>query len=186
MTKELVINAILAMLARHESVDGYTSIATVAASIHQKTVMGLLQQYGLQQNFSHVGMSGDNAWSESFFATMKKELLHWRTTRRKYRSRRQCARIYIAFTIEENPEGVGYMSPRENLKPLRKERLAKAALQIVYKKADAPITERLPLFPFHIPITFLSFNSGYGQGYNDLVMAVGVRPDVHVGSVLTV
>ena len=78
------------------------------------------------------------------------------------------------------------MSPREYLKPLRKERLAKAAWQIVYKKADAPITKRLPYFLFIIPITFLPFNSEYGQGYNDMIMAVGLRRDVHVGSVLTV
>ena len=38
--------------------------------------MELLQQYGFRQSFSRVGMPGDNAWSESFFATMKKELIH--------------------------------------------------------------------------------------------------------------
>ena len=39
--------------------------------------MGLLQQYELRQSFSRVGIPGYNAWSESFFATMKKELIHW-------------------------------------------------------------------------------------------------------------
>ena len=38
--------------------------------------MELLKQYGLCQSFSRVGIPADNAWVESFFATMKKELIH--------------------------------------------------------------------------------------------------------------
>ena len=77
MTKELVINAILAILARHELFDGCIFHSDRGSQYTSKAVMGLLQQYGLRQSFSRVGMPGDNAWSESFFATMKKELIHW-------------------------------------------------------------------------------------------------------------
>lgn len=31
----------------------------------------------IRQSFSRVGMPGDNSWSESFFATLKKEAVHW-------------------------------------------------------------------------------------------------------------
>jgi putative transposase len=34
--------------------------------------------YGLRQSYSRVGMPGDNAWAESFFATLKKECIHFR------------------------------------------------------------------------------------------------------------
>jgi len=38
---------------------------------------GKLAQYGMKQSFSRVGMPGDNAWAESFFATLKKECVHF-------------------------------------------------------------------------------------------------------------
>ena len=72
MTKELVLNAIMAMLARHELAKGCIFHRDRGSQYTSKDVMGLLQQYGLRQSFSRVGMPGDNAWSESFFATMKK------------------------------------------------------------------------------------------------------------------
>jgi len=37
----------------------------------------LLTKEGLRQSFSRVGMPGDNRWSESFFANLKKEAVHW-------------------------------------------------------------------------------------------------------------
>jgi len=44
-------------------------------------------------------MPGDNAWSESFFATMKKKLIHWANYGRKSLYGRQCLSIFIAFTM---------------------------------------------------------------------------------------
>jgi putative transposase len=40
-------------------------------------VKRLLEKKGLRQSFSRVGKPGDNAWSESFFANLKKEAVHW-------------------------------------------------------------------------------------------------------------
>ena len=61
MTKELVMNAILAMLARHELATGCIFHSDRGSQYTSKAVMGLLQQYGLRQSFSRVGMPGDNA-----------------------------------------------------------------------------------------------------------------------------
>ena len=91
MTKELVINAILAMLARQGLVDGCIFHSDRGSQYTSKAVMGLLQQYELRQSFSRVGMPGDNAWSESFFATMKKELIHWT----HYETKEACARAAV-------------------------------------------------------------------------------------------
>ena len=41
-------------------------------------VKTLLKELGIRQSFSRVGKPGDNAWSESFFANLKKEAVHWR------------------------------------------------------------------------------------------------------------
>ena len=72
MTKELVINAILTMLARHKLMKGGISSSDRESQYTSKTVMELLKQYVFSQSFSRLGMLGDNTWSESFFATMKK------------------------------------------------------------------------------------------------------------------
>ncbi len=77
MTKELVVNAILAMLDRQEMPKGCIFNSDRGSQYTSKAVIALLKQYGLRQSFSRVGMPGDSAWSESFFATMKKELIHW-------------------------------------------------------------------------------------------------------------
>jgi len=42
-----------------------------------KEVMDQVAGLGWQQSFSRVGMPGDNSWSESFFAILKKEIVHW-------------------------------------------------------------------------------------------------------------
>lgn len=39
----------------------------------------MLKALGWKQSFSRVGKPGDNAWSESFFANLKKEIIHWRS-----------------------------------------------------------------------------------------------------------
>ncbi|MCG0823374.1 IS3 family transposase [Lactiplantibacillus plantarum] len=41
-----------------------------------KAVTKLDNQYHWQRSFSALGKPGDNAWSESFFAIMKKELIY--------------------------------------------------------------------------------------------------------------
>ena len=37
-----------------------------------------MRKLGLRQSFSRSGKPGDNAWSESFFSILKKEIVHWR------------------------------------------------------------------------------------------------------------
>lgn len=55
MTKELVINAILAMLARHKLAKDCIFHSDRGSQYTSKAVVGMLQQYGLRQSFSRVG-----------------------------------------------------------------------------------------------------------------------------------
>jgi transposase InsO family protein len=90
--------------------------------------MALLRQLGLRQSFSRVGMPGDNAWSESFFATMKKELIHWEHFETKDEVRVAVFEyIYCFYNVERRQEGLGYPSPREYLESLKIEELAEVA-----------------------------------------------------------
>ncbi len=128
MTKELVINAVLSMLARHRLKEGCIFHSDRGSQYTSNTVMDLLKQYGLRQSFSRVGMPGDNAWAESFFATMKKELIH-----RKYYETKESVKeavfeyIYCFYNVKRIQKKLGYMSPVEYFKSLETERLADAA-----------------------------------------------------------
>lgn len=123
MTKELVINAILAVVARHKLAEGCTFHSDRGSQYTSKAIMGLLQQYGLRQSFSRVGMPGDNAWSESFFATMKKELIHW-----THYGTKESVRVavfeytYCFYNMKRIQKRLGHMSPKEYLKSLKAEK----------------------------------------------------------------
>ena len=104
MTKELVINAIMAMLARHKLPKGCIFHSDRGSQYTSKAVVALLKQYGLRQSFSRVGMPGDNAWSESFFATMKKELIHWTHYETKESVRAAVFEYILLLQCEKNPE----------------------------------------------------------------------------------
>jgi putative transposase len=128
MTKELVLNAIKAMQARHELAKGCIFHSDRGSQYTSKAVMGLLQQYGLRQSFSRVGMPGDNAWSESFFATMKKEVIHWTHYETKEAVRAAVFEyIYCFYNVSRIQKRLGYMSPREYLRSLRTDQLARVA-----------------------------------------------------------
>jgi putative transposase len=58
MTKELVINALLAVLARYKLAERCIFHSDRGSQYTSKAVIGLLQQYGLRQSFSRVGMPG--------------------------------------------------------------------------------------------------------------------------------
>jgi putative transposase len=128
MTKELVINAILAMLAKHKLEKGCIFHSDRCSHYTSHAVMELLKQYGLRQSFSRVGIPGDNAWVESFFATMKKELIY-RTHYETKESVRAAVfeYIYCFYNVKRIQKRLGYMSPGEYLRSLRTERLAEVA-----------------------------------------------------------
>jgi len=128
MTKELVINAMLAVLARHELAEGCVFHSDRGSQYTSKAFMELLKQYGVRQSFSRVGMPGDNSWSESFFATMKKELIHWTHFATKSDVRAKVFEyIYCFYNVTRTQKGLGYLSPRDYLRSLETERLEAVA-----------------------------------------------------------
>jgi len=89
MTADLVINTMSAVLARHKLEDGCIFHSDRGSQYTSKLFIELLSRNGIRQSFSRVGKPGDNSWSESFFATMKKELVHWTFHRTRECGRRQ-------------------------------------------------------------------------------------------------
>jgi transposase InsO family protein len=54
--------------------------------------MEYLSENHIRQSFSRVGKPGDNAWSESFFANLKKEAVYWRHFKTREEARQGKAR----------------------------------------------------------------------------------------------
>jgi transposase InsO family protein len=73
-----------------------------------------LADYGMIQSMSRKGDCWDNAASESFFATLKKELVY----RQKYKTRKQARQsvfeyVEIFYNRERKHSSLGYLSPDE-------------------------------------------------------------------------
>jgi len=114
MKKEIVIKAFLNAQARHNLPEGTIFHADRGSQYTSKAVKEVLELYGIKQSFSRVGMPGDNAWAESFFATLKKECIHFRhfATREELK-RTVFAWIHSFYNTKRIQKRLGYLSPRE-------------------------------------------------------------------------
>ena len=114
MTKELVIRAFLNAQARHGLGEGTVFHSDRGSQYTSKAFAEILAVYGVKQSFSRVGMPGDNAWAESFFATLKKECIHFKqfATREKLRHT-VFAWIEGFYNNRRVQARLGYMAPRE-------------------------------------------------------------------------
>ena len=82
-----------------------------------EAVMNLLKKYGIKQSFSRVGMPGDNAWSESFVANMKKEQVHWHHFKTIDEARQVLFEyIEVFYNRQRVQKRLGYISPIQWLK----------------------------------------------------------------------
>jgi len=76
MTKTLVLDTIKAAKKRWRLPEGVIFHSDRGSQYTSEEVMGLARKLGFRQSFSRVAMPGDNAWSESFFSILKKEVVH--------------------------------------------------------------------------------------------------------------
>jgi putative transposase len=114
MKKELVIKAFLNAQARHNLARGTIFHSDRGSQYTSNKFMATLKMYGINQSFSRVGMPGDNSWAESFFATLKKECIHFNY----FATRNELQQTVFAWTngfynTRRAQARLGYMSPRE-------------------------------------------------------------------------
>ena len=114
MKKELVIRVFLNAQARHPLNDGAIFHSDRGSQYTSREFMETLFKYKVKQSFSRVGMPGDNAWAESFFASLKKERVHFRY----YATREELRQAMFAWTeglynTRRVQKRLGYLSPRE-------------------------------------------------------------------------
>jgi putative transposase len=114
MKKELVMRAFLNAQARYTFDPRAIFHSDRGSQYTSKEFSDTLKAYGIRQSFSRVGMPGDNAWAESFFATLKKECIHF-----KHFATRESLKQMLFEWIECFYNGkrvqarLGYLSPRE-------------------------------------------------------------------------
>ena len=119
MKKELVIQAFLNAQARYALGKGTIFHSDRGSQYTSTEFIKTLTIYGISQSFSRVGMPGDNSWAESFFATLKKECIHYN----QYATRDELRQVTFAwiesfYNIKRVQERLGYMSPRDYAKML--------------------------------------------------------------------
>ncbi len=116
MTKDLVLRTIKKAHSRWRCPPGTIFHSDRGSQYTSHEVRALLSSYWLA-SYSRVGKPSDNAWSESFFANMKKEIIHW-----KHFSTRDMARQAVFEYIESYhnkqrvQECLGYQSTLDFLK----------------------------------------------------------------------
>ncbi len=114
MKADLVIMAIKSAKKRWNLPAGCIHHSDRGSQYTAESVVKLLREYNLSQSFSRVGKPGDNAWSESYFANLKKETIHWR----HFQSREEARQTIFAFTegfynTRRVQKRLGYLSPIE-------------------------------------------------------------------------
>ena len=113
MKKELVIQAFLNAQARHGLGAGSIFHSDRGSQYTSAAFTETLKMYGLEQSFSRVGMPGDNSWAESFFATMKKECIHFKHFANQEELRQTVFAWIEGFYNNKRVQArLGYISPR--------------------------------------------------------------------------
>jgi putative transposase len=112
MKKELVLKTLKAARDRWHLPMGVIFHSDRGSQYTSADVMEKIASYGWKQSFSAVGKPGDNAWSESFFSVLKKEVVHW-----CFYPTREAARqaifeyIEVFYNRQRVQKRLGYLSP---------------------------------------------------------------------------
>lgn len=124
MKKELVLKTLKAAQNRWHLPSGVIFHSDRGSQYTSAEVMEQVAAYGWKQSFSAVGKPGDNAWSESFFSILKKEIVHWR-----FYPTREAARqaifeyIEVFYNRRKVQKRLGYLSPIQFLNAWNKRAL---------------------------------------------------------------
>jgi len=117
MKADLVVQTIKKALRRYAIPKGCIFHSDRGSQYTSEEVMNLLIKEGLRQSFSRVGTPGDNSWSESFFANLKKETVHWTHFQTRAEARQKIfAYIEGFYNTRRIQKRLDYLSPLQWLK----------------------------------------------------------------------
>jgi len=120
MKKELVIKAFLNANSRYHFKEGLIFHSDRGSQYTSKEFMDLLKMLKIKQSFSRVACPGDNAWAESFFATLKKCKIHFEfyPTREsvQFMMFEWIETVYNTYRVQAR---LGYLSPKSYAETLK-------------------------------------------------------------------
>jgi putative transposase len=120
LTEELAATALKQAVAREKPPEGLIHHSDRGRQYASYGYQALLRRYGITPSMSRKGNCYDNAYMESFFSTLKRELVHGE----RYRMREE-ARLSIFEYVEifynrtRKHSGLGYKSPEQYEKSLK-------------------------------------------------------------------
>ena len=114
MKAELVTDTIRSMLKYWELPVNCIFHSDRGSQYTSEVVSNLLNIHNIKHSYSRVGKPGDNSWSESFFANLKKEAVHW-THFKTREDARDAMFAYIEgfYNTKRIQKRLGYLSPMQ-------------------------------------------------------------------------
>lgn len=112
LDRDLVTDALAMAYVRRKPAEGLIHHSDRGSQYASEDYRKLLCDYGMRASMSRKGNCWDNAPMESFFGTLKRELVH----HRKYRTREEARRdifeyIEVFYNRERLHSSLGYVSP---------------------------------------------------------------------------
>ena len=114
LTAALVTSALRQALTQRAVIDGLTFHSDRGSQYASIDVRQLLMQHNIRQSMSSTGSCYDNAITETFFHTLKTELIYWE----RYETRDQARRnifeyIEVFYNRQRLHSALGYKTPLE-------------------------------------------------------------------------
>ena len=114
MTKELVVNSLPKALAKRDPQPGLIFHSDRGSQYASDKVKKILKAWHIPQSMSNKGNCFDNAMMESFFSSLKKELVYLMTFHSKDQARRSIFEyIEIFYNRQRRHSALNYKSPLE-------------------------------------------------------------------------
>ena len=128
MKSDLVLEAIERAVGRYNLGPGIIFHSDHGSQYTSKPVTKAIARLGWIASYSRVGNPGDNAWSESFFALLKKEMVHGANFQTREEARQRIFEyIHGFYNTRRKQKLLGYRSPCEFAARLQVQSLRNAA-----------------------------------------------------------
>jgi putative transposase len=125
MTRQLVMDAVLMATWKRKPAPGLIFHSDRGSQYCSNDFKNLLKSHGLRSSMSRKGDCWDNAVAESFFGTLKLELVFWETYKTRIQAKGSIIEyIEMFYNSQRRHSYLGYLTPMEFEKELTLQKVA--------------------------------------------------------------